>query len=261
MRAIRPGRRLDVLLIVAGKRSATAMGAFIDLAERRGWAIDTPLFAMANPSGPVDAHAFAVMSDAITDAIRQGCDAIMLDLHGAMVVEGIDDGEGELLERIRAIAPVTPLTVVLDLHGNVSARMVRHADIIVGFKTYPHVDMYDAGAHAARLLFAMIDGKIRPHIAIARPGVLAQTLCQNTEIDGAMRDAVEHARSIERQGALAATVFGGFYLADVPAAGMSVVVVANGALAKAQQWADECSALLRSRADELFSARRRSRHR
>jgi len=237
---------------VAGKGSATAMGAFIELAEKRGWAVDTPLFAMANPSGPVDAHAFAVMSDAITDAIRQGCDAIMLDLHGAMVVEGIDDGEGELLERIRAIAPVTPLTLVLDLHGNVSARMVRHADIIVGFKTYPHVDMYDAGAHAARLLFAMIDGKIRPHIAIARPGVLAQTLCQNTELDGAMRDAVGHARSIERQGALAATVFGGFYLADVPAAGMSVVVVANEALAKAQRWADECSALLRSRADEFI---------
>ena len=236
----------------AGKGSATAMGAFIDSAERHGCTIVTPLFAMANPSGPVDASAYRVMCDAIVAAIAQGCDAIMLDLHGAMVVEDCDDGEGALLSRIRAVAPRTPLALALDLHGNVSERMVRLADIVVGFKTYPHVDMVDTGAHAARLLFAMLDGRIQPVVAIARPQVLAQTLCQNTEIPGAMRDGVEFARGLEGQGALAATVFGGFYLADIADAGMSVVVVADRDAGQAARWAQDCSARLNARKGEFI---------
>jgi len=236
---------------VAGKGSATAMGAFIDCAERRGCELATPLFAMANPSGPVDAGAYGAMRDAIVDAVAAGCDAIMLDLHGALVTEDCDDGEGELLERVRAVAPRTPLAVALDLHGNVSDRMVRHADITVGFKTYPHVDMYQTGEHAGRLLFDMLDGRVRPVTAIARPGVLAQTLRQNTEIPGAMRDGVEFARSLERRGALAATVFGGFYLADIPDAGMSVVIVADRDAAQAARWAEDCSEILRARRREF----------
>ncbi len=236
----------------AGKGSATAMGAFIDAAERRGCDLATPLFAMANPSGPVDAAAYRAMCDAIVDAVAQGCDAVMLDLHGAMAVETSDDGEGDLLERIRSIAPKTPLALALDLHGNISDKMVRHADIVVGFKTYPHVDMYETGVHAARLLFDMLDGGINPVTAIARPGVLAQTLCQNTEIPGAMRDGIEFARELERQGALAVTVFGGFYLADIADAGMSVVVTADGDAAKAARWAGQCSDMLRARRSEFI---------
>ncbi len=176
----------------------------------------------------------------------------MLDLHGAMVVEDNDDGEGALLERVRAVAPTTPLALALDLHGNVSERMVRLADIVVGFKTYPHVDMVETGAHAARLLFDMLDGKIKPVVALARPGVLAQTLCQNTEIPGAMRDGVEFARELERRGALAATVFGGFYLADIADAGMSVVVVADRDAQQAARWAEELSAMLNARKSEFI---------
>ncbi|MEO7729067.1 MAG: M81 family metallopeptidase [Burkholderiales bacterium] len=246
------GPAFDADAYAAGKGSATAMGAFIDRAERRHCTLVTPLFAMANPSGPVDAQAYRVMCDVIVAAIAQGCDAIMLDLHGAMVVEGGIDGEGGLLERVREVAPHTPLALALDLHGNVSERMVRLADIVVGFKTYPHVDMYDTGAHAARLLFDMLDGKTKPVVALARPGVLAQTLCQNTELPGAMRDGVEFAHGLERHGALAATVFGGFYLADVADAGMSVVVVMNGDHAKAQRAADECSAMLAGRKSEFI---------
>jgi microcystin degradation protein MlrC len=192
------------------------------------------------------------MCDAIVNAVAAGCDAIMLDLHGAMVVADNDDGEGALLGRIRAVAPRTPLTLALDLHGNVSDAMVRNADIIVGFKTYPHVDMYDTGAHAARLLFAMLDGKIEPVVAVARPGVLAQTLCQNTEIPGAMRDGVELARALERRGALAATVFGGFYLADIADAGMSVVVVGDRDAALTARWAEEASSMLKTRKREFI---------
>ncbi len=235
----------------AGRGSQTAMGGFIDFAERRDCKIVAPLFAMANPSGTVDATAYRAMCDAIVGAVAEGCDAILLDLHGAMVVEDSDDGEGDLLERVRAVAPHTPLALALDLHGNVSERMVRLADIIVGFKTYPHVDMYDTGEHAARLLFEMLDGKTQPVMAVTRPGVLAQTLCQSTEMPGAMRDGVELARTLEQRGALAVTVFGGFYLADIADAGMSVVAVADGDPAQAAHWAADCSALLHERRGEF----------
>ena len=71
----------------------------------------------------------------------------MLDLHGAMVAEQADDGEGELLEKIRRIAPTVPMCVALDLHGNLTQKMVSNCDMIVSFKTYPHIDMYETGAH------------------------------------------------------------------------------------------------------------------
>jgi microcystin degradation protein MlrC len=215
----------DARRVMTGAR--VAMGAFLALAEARGCDIVTPLAAMAYPSAPVEASAYTHMCDTICDAIAQGCDAILLDLHGAMVAGNSDDGEGDLLERIRAIAPSVPLAVALDLHGNISEKIVRNADILVGFKTYPHVDMYETGEHAGRLLFDMVDGKIEPVIGFAHARVLAQTLEMNTNL-GAMQAALDGAKARERdRGILACSVFGGFPQADTPDAGMSVVVVAD----------------------------------
>jgi microcystin degradation protein MlrC len=220
----------DALQAARGAR--VAMGAFVDLAEawdkKRGDVqLATPLLAFAYPSAPVQAEAYTRMCDAIVAAVAAGADAIMLDLHGAMVAENSDDGEGDLLERIRAVAPDTPMAVALDLHANISAKIVRHADIVVGFKTYPHIDMYETGEHAGRLLIDMLEGKIRPVIGYAHARVLAQTLEMNTNL-GAMRAAIEGARWREKdRGILACSVFGGFPQADTPDAGMSVVVVTD----------------------------------
>ena len=204
--------------------SRTALGAFVEAAEGRGATLSVAVSATANPSGRVEAAAYERLAGAIVDAVRSGCDAILLDLHGAMVSEGFDDGEGELLRRIRAIAPDTPLAVALDLHGNITPQMVDAADVIVGFKTYPHVDMFETGAHAARLLFDWIDGAPRPHLAWAQPPLLSHTLRSATG-EGAMRRAVERAQQLERDGLLAVTVFAGFSLADFRDAGVSVVAV------------------------------------
>ncbi|MBL8382883.1 MAG: M81 family metallopeptidase [Burkholderiales bacterium] len=248
-----------------------AMGAMLDAARARGCAIVTPLAAMAYPSAPVQAAAYTRMCDAICDAVAAGCDAILLDLHGAMVAENSDDGEGDLLERIRALAPDTPLAVALDLHANVSPKMVAHADILVGYKTYPHIDMYETGEHAARLLFDMVDGRSRPVLGYAHARVLAQTLEMNTN-RAAMKAALDGARWREQDaGILACSVFGGFPQADTAAAGMSVVVVADarrrGGAALAQRTADWGADFLWSRraafifhqeplADSIVRARR-----
>lgn len=224
----------------------TAMSAFIDLAKARGAEMVTPISASANPSGRVEAAAYAAICDCIVDALP-GCDAVLLDLHGAMVAEGSDDGEGDLLARIRAAAPGVPVAVALDLHGNVTQKMIDHADVIVSFKTYPHVDMYETGEHAGRLLFAEMDGTCRPVLAWRRLPLMTHTL-RSATAEGAMRDAVAAARAAEADGMAAVSVLAGFSLADIPNPCISVVVVGDGDAAAA----DRVAAAL---ADRIWAAR------
>jgi len=229
----------------SARGTRTALGAFIEAATARGDEIAVAVNATANPSGLVDGAAYERLAGSIVEAVRVGCDAVLLDLHGAMVAAGADDGEGELLRRLRAVAPEVPLGVALDLHGNISQAMVDAADVMVGFKTYPHVDMAETGAHVARLLFDWIDGGARPRVAWAQPPLLSHTLRSATG-EGAMQRAVRRARQMETEGLLAATVFAGFSLADIRDAGLSIVTVGRDR-GEAQRAAD---ALARQAWDE-----------
>ena len=234
--------------LAAGRGSTTALGAFIRFAEARGASLAVPVSAHANPSGPVADAAFEALSAAILDAIRPGCDAILLDLHGAMVTMSHDDGEGELLARIRALAPGVPLGVALDLHGNITARMVANCDALAGFKTYPHVDMAETGTLVAGIVGRMLDEGLAPCRAWIHPPMLAHTLRMDTRLPGPMQAAVAAARAAEgRPGVLAATIFGGFSLADLSEAGVSVTVTAE-----TQSAAD---AATRDLAAEIWGAR------
>ena len=211
------------------KGARTAMGAFLDIIDALpDSAIVTPVAATANPSGTVDAQAYDAVCASILSAVRKGCDAILLDLHGAMVAANADDGEGILLEKIRQIAPNVPMAVALDLHGNVTQKIIDHADIVVGFKTYPHIDMYETGAQAARLLVDFLENRIAPAIAWRQLPLLSHTLLSNTTAESAMQRAVNAAVAAEEEpGILAVSIMAGFSLADFADAGMSVVVVGN----------------------------------
>jgi microcystin degradation protein MlrC len=218
----------------AMKGKGMAMAAFLDLAAKAGADVATPIAAWANPSGPVDGNAYDRICEAICSDVAKGCDAVLLDLHGAMVVANrTDDGEGTLLEKIRAIAPRTPIAVSLDLHANVTERMVSNCDVITGYKTYPHIDQYESGELAGAILMRMMKGEVKPVMAWGQLPVLAQTLRQNTA-EGAMKDFVEAARMSEKHGLLAATAFGGFQMADIRDAGLSAVTVADGSRAAAE---------------------------
>jgi len=132
-------------------------GGFIDAARREGWALVPSVWAGATPSSYVTQEAFERISQAILDDVRaacvQGLDGVYLDLHGAAVAEHADDTEGELLARVRAVVgPSVPIVASLDLHANVTQRMLAVADALVAYRTYPHVDMADTGARAAVLL-------------------------------------------------------------------------------------------------------------
>jgi microcystin degradation protein MlrC len=227
----------------------TGMAAFIDAARRIGATTVTPVSAMAYPSGPVHAAAYDALCDRIVSAVP-GCDAILLDLHGAMVAENSADGEGDLLSRVRAAAPGVPIGVALDLHGNITQRIVDSADVIVGFKTYPHVDMYETGEHAARLLLEMCEGRKRYTVRWRRLPLMSHTM-RSTTLGGPMLRAVDAARAAERDGVPAATVFAGFSLADIEAPCMSVVVTGRATdegAAQAQSTADRI-------ADQIWSER------
>ena len=133
------------------------VGGFIDAAKRHGWQLWPSVWAGASPSSYVTHDAFErIATDLLQDlkqALSQGIDAVYLDLHGAAVAEHADDAEGELLPRVRAlIGENMPLVASLDLHANVTQRMLNTADALVAYRTYPHIDMAETGERAAKLL-------------------------------------------------------------------------------------------------------------
>ncbi|PWR20188.1 M81 family metallopeptidase [Zavarzinia aquatilis] len=231
--------------------TAMPMGAYIRLCRARGAEVITPVAAEAMPGGIVTREAYETLAGAIVETARQGVDAMLLDLHGAMVAEHVADGEGELLRRLRAVAPHVPIAVTCDLHCNLTQAMVENCDALIGYKTYPHVDMAEVGERIARVLFDAIDGKCRPVMAFSPIPVLAQTLRMGTD-DAPMKDVVGEARRLEDAGLLAATVFGGFPMADVAHAGMAAVVVADGDGKAAQDAVDHLVDFTRARRDDFL---------
>jgi microcystin degradation protein MlrC len=154
-----------------------------------------------------------------------------------MVAETTDDGEGTLLKRIRAVAPDLPIAISLDLHANITDDIVDNCTVLVGYKTYPHIDMYEAGAHAGRIMVRALKGEVNPVMVWGSRPILAQTLRMGHD-DEPMKTMIAMARQAEADGLLASSVFGGFPLADFHDAGLSVVTVADGDRAAAQAACD-----------------------
>jgi len=222
----------------AFKGTGTAIGAYLELAERAGATMILPVAGNAAPSGPVERAAFEYMAGRIVEAAAQGCDAILLDLHGAMVPEGFDDGEGELLARIRKAAPQVPVGVALDMHTNLFPTMAENATVIAGYQTYPHVDMYDTGMRAGRPILAMLEGKAQPAMAFGHRPMLPHVMRQSS-LDSPNLEIQGRAKQMEKAGTLAASFFVGFPHADIPYAGSSAVVVTDGDRARARRECDE----------------------
>ncbi len=219
--------------IDAFRGTGTALGAFIELAEAEGAEMVVPMAASAWPSGPVEDSAYAYMTDRICAAVEQGCDAILLHLHGAMVTESLDDGEGALLKRVRALAPTTPIGVALDMHTNLYPAIVDNADVVAGYQTYPHIDVYETGVRAAKPILAMLQGKARPAMACGNRPMLPHVMRHGTD-DFPNKEIQALCASMEADGsALCATFFTGFPHADIELAGSSAVVVTDGDQAKA----------------------------
>lgn len=150
----------DVLKIM--RNINVGLSGFIEAAEARGWEMVPTISCGASPSAHVAKDAYERIVKVMVEGIRAAgpLDAVYLDLHGAMVTEHLDDGEGEILARVRkVIGKELPLVVSLDLHANVTPEMVEHADALIAYRTYPHVDMADTGRAAAKHLALLLKTK------------------------------------------------------------------------------------------------------
>src|SRR4051812_2477021 len=234
-----PGPLYDEAAISAYRGTGSGLGAYIDLAEREGAEIVLPIAAGAPPSRPVEDVAFEHMAGIICDAVRKGgFDGIMLDLHGAMVTESFEDGEGELLRRIRAIDPTTPIAVSLDMHANLYDAIIDNATIVTGYRTYPHVDTYDTAKRAGEILLAAMRGEVTPIMAWGNVPMLPHVMRQGSD-DHPNRELQARCATMTNEGALAASLFTGFPHADIGNAGLSTVVVTDGDRDLAERLRDE----------------------
>jgi len=225
--------------VQAYRNTGTATGAFIDLAEAAGADFELVIAAHAAPSGPVHDEAYEVMASTIVEALAKGgYDGILLDLHGAMVTQSFEDGEGELLRRIRAVDPLTPMGIAYDMHANVYADMVELAQVVAGYHTYPHVDMFETGMRAGKALLRLISGEVRPSTSWARLPMIPHIMRQSS-LDEPNQSIQARAQQMEEEGALSASVFTGFPHADIENAGLSVVVVTDNNPVLAESLRDE----------------------
>ncbi|MGH6944149.1 MAG: M81 family metallopeptidase [Geminicoccaceae bacterium] len=206
----------------------TTLGGLIEVARKAGAEIAVPIAGGAPPSGRVADAAFETFAEAISGAVAHGCDAVLLALHGAMATESHDDGEGELLRRIRAVASNVPIGVALDFHTNMSRTMVEDATVITGYRTYPHIDMADTALRAGRVLVRALKGEARPVMRMGKLPMLTHTLKQGHDVPP-LKDIMDRAVRAEASGeVLACSVFGGFPMADIPHVGFTAIVVSDG---------------------------------
>jgi microcystin degradation protein MlrC len=234
-----PGPLYGEAAIRAYHGTGTGLGAYLDLAEREGAEIVLPIAAGAPPSRPVEDAAYKHITDAICEAVaRGGFDGIMLDLHGAMVTESLEDGEGQFLKRLRAIDPKTPIAVSLDMHANLYDEIIANATVVTGYRTYPHIDTYETAMLAGEILLRAIRGEIRPVIAWRNEPMLPHVMRQGTD-DHPNKELQHRCAAMSAEGALAASLFTGFPHADITNAGLSAVVVTDGDLKLAEELRDE----------------------
>jgi len=159
----------DLLARVKGKNLPIA--GFVDRIEALDHRVHPLTWAAASPSNVVTRDAFEHIAALILDGLKAApaYDAVYLCLHGAMVCEHLEDGEGEILRRVRdLIGPDMALVASLDLHSNTTPEMIAHADLLVAYRTYPHIDMADTGARTARLLDEILRRGRKPAKAFAQ---------------------------------------------------------------------------------------------
>jgi microcystin degradation protein MlrC len=218
----------------------TELAGFLDAGRAHDWQVRHILSAAAGPSGKIRRKAFDWLCEPIISTIKQhDFDGLLLGLHGAMGLDFCEDGEGELLRRIRSVVGAEmPIAITLDPHANVSKQMCALADIIVSFKTYPHIDMRDTGRHAGEILHRTMAGEIKPGTICVRRPMLEEVNGGRTDI-GPMIERIATARTYEEQAdVFAVSINAGFASADVVEIGPTVLVTGQGDFAAHSAFAE-----------------------
>ncbi len=223
-------RGAELTLAVRGYNIPIA-GA-IEALRAKGHELLPLCWCSAPPSAHVERAAYERVAGAILEdlAAQAPVDGVYLDLHGAMVAEHLEDGEGELLRRIRAaLGDRVPIVTSLDYHTNMTREMVHHASAMVGYRTYPHIDMAATGGRAAELLDRLLKERRPLYKAYRQIGFLIPLVWQCTEAEPArgifaLIDEVEHGAASHNQGIVSITHTPGFPPADIAQCGPALVV-------------------------------------
>jgi microcystin degradation protein MlrC len=206
----------------------TEVGGFIDIARKEGITLIPSIAANACPGGKVKMEVFHHVKDNIVKTYmeNQPIDAILLALHGAMVLENYPDGEGELLESLRKIVGNDiPIMISLDLHANITEKMRSNINGMFPFDHYPHIDMYERGCEAAINLFSMLRNEIRPTISIKKLPILSP--CMETG-NPPHKEILDMALERERDpGVICVSIATGFPYADTYDSTMTVIAQTN----------------------------------
>ena len=219
----------------------------IDRALECNWQLLPTLYAAAMPAGTVSEQAYGALLSELKDRLAQlmPLDGVLLALHGAMVAECALDVEADIVAQARAIVgDVVPIVVLLDMHGNISPRLVESTDVLLAYDTNPHTDAYARGVDAAELMARLLRREFQPTAAYARPALLLPA--QSTGTEAGPLSSV-HARAAEiREDAdvLSIAVMAGFAYADTPFTGPSIIVTTDNEPELATAYAEELSAIL-----------------
>ena len=218
-----------------------------DQAEERGWEVVESLSAHAQPGGPTVKSVYEGFRDEILADLRAagGADVILLALHGAMIADGYDDCEGDLIAHCREIAPEAVIGGLLDPHSNLTDKMMTAASLLVAFKEYPHVDVPERAADLFRLAADSAAGKITP---VMRDWDCRMIIAMPTTKDP-MRGFVDDMLAAEGQGdLLSLSLIHGFPWSDHPRTGTRAVAICDGS-------ADQAAAQAEALGRKIFALR------
>jgi microcystin degradation protein MlrC len=240
----------DVLKVM--RNINVGLAGFAGAAETKGWELVPTISCGASPSAHVTKDAFERIVKVMVDGIAAAgpLDAVYLDLHGAMVTEHLDDGEGEILARVRkVIGDDIPLVASLDLHANVTPEMVDHADALIAYRTYPHIDMAETGRAAAKHLALLLNTKQRFAKAFRQLPFLIPISWQCTN-DQPTKGIYEKLSRLESDAVPTLSFAPGFPAADFEGCGPSVFAYGR-TQAEADAAADQMAALVASHENDF----------
>jgi len=225
------------------KDKQTEIGGFIQVGRSEKVKLFPVLAAWGGmASGKVTRECFEFLKERLIQGIKKcnRIDGVLLALHGAMVAENIDDPEGDLLKTIKTVVgEKVPVACTLDLHANVTQQMVDNAEILVGYDTFPHIDFFQTGEKAARLLISTLRGEIKPTMAMKKiPMIVPAENMQTTH--GPMAELMKKAKRWEKEGqVVSVSIFGVQPWLDIQDTGWSTVVVTDNNLPLARNMAHE----------------------
>ena len=208
----------------------TITGGIIDAADELKIEVVPLLWSFATPSRKVEQDAYDTLKSEFLDLLSSAgeIDGVVLDLHGAMVTEEIEDAEADLISSVREIVGSRPIVVTFDLHANITPDSVKYPDVIIGFDTYPHIDTYERGVEAVEVIYKTVRGEIKPTMAYRQLPLLTSPPAQCTMRPPAS-DLVKKLHQLESEnGVITATLSMGFPFADIHDAGVSVLVTTDG---------------------------------